>query len=97
MTTPATSGATATQASLTEQKPKGSLAETARQFEALLIGQLLKSACDASTMTGSMGSSDTAGATAIEMAQEQFAAALSAQGGMGIARMVTTSLKPEHK
>ena len=71
---------------------KKKIADAARQFEALLIGQILKSACDASTMTGSTGEADAAGSTAIEMAQEQFASALAARGGLGIATMVTNGL-----
>lgn len=75
------------------QHEKKKIADAARQFEALLIGQILKTACDASTMTGSTGEADAAGSTAIEMAQEQFAAALSARGGLGIATMVTNTIR----
>src|SRR5689334_13790670 len=92
MITPASTKSSAIQAEANGPKGKGGIADAARQFEALLISQLLKSACDASTMTGSCGEGDTAGATAIEMAQEQFASALSAGGGMGLAKMVSTTL-----
>lgn len=77
------------------KREEGKIADAARQFEALLISQILKSACDASTMTGSTGADDPGGATAIEMAQEQFAAALSARGGMGIATMVTSTFRKQ--
>lgn len=67
-------------------KPRD-LAGAARQFESLLLSQLLKAACDPQTMTG--GEPDAGSSMAIEMAQEQFAAALASQGGLGLARMVT--------
>lgn len=94
MNAPITAAATANtvDTAASGQHEKKKIADAARQFEALLIGQILKSACDASTMTGSTGDADPAGATAIEMAQEQFAAALSARGGLGIATMVTKGL-----
>ena len=97
MNAPITAATTAStvDAAKPAQHEKKKIADAARQFEALLIGQILKSACDASTMTGSTGEADPAGATAIEMAQEQFAAALSARGGMGIANMVTSTLRDD--
>ncbi|MBC7924952.1 MAG: hypothetical protein H7039_04775 [Bryobacteraceae bacterium] len=74
-------------------KTPADIAEAAQQFETLLIGQLLKASSDPAALTGS-GESDAAGTTALEMAQEQFAAALSARGGLGLARMITTALAP---
>jgi Rod binding domain-containing protein len=62
--------------------------EAAGQFEALLIGQLLKS-----SMTTS--SEDQAGVIAIEMAQEHLAGAIASQGGLGLAHMITTNLERE--
>src|SRR4051812_19038262 len=90
--TPAVTAASNVDTAAPGKHEKKKIADAARQFEALLIGQILKSACDASTMTGSTGEADAAGSTAIEMAQEQFASALAARGGLGIATMVTNGL-----
>ena len=67
--------------------------DAACQFEALLIGQLMKSARECSSGWLSSGDEDQAGATATDMAEEQFAKALASQGGLGIARMVMDGLK----
>jgi Rod binding domain-containing protein len=75
-------------------RPKD-LAGAARQFEALLLTQMLRTAREssASDSEGWMGSgSDSAANTAIEMAEEQFANALAAQGGLGLAKMVTSTM-----
>lgn len=89
--TPTVSLISASSAAAQEQKPRD-LAAAAKQFEALLLSQLLKSACDAATLTG--GEPDVASCTAIEMAQEHFANALAEQGGLGLARMITDSTRP---
>ena len=60
--------------------------DAARQFEALLIGVLLKSAREET-------SEDAAGATAMGYAEEHLARALASTGGMGLANMITTSLE----
>ena len=67
--------------------------DAACQFEALLIGQLMKSVRESSSGWLSSGDEDQAGATATDMAEEQFAKALASQGGLGLARMVTAGLK----
>jgi Rod binding domain-containing protein len=87
MISPVTSPST----SVPESQPRD-IAGAARQFEALLLTQLLKSACDPQTMTG--GDPDAGSCTAIEMAQEQFASALASQGGLGLARMISKSVRP---
>ena len=66
--------------------------DAARQFEALLIGQMLKSMRESEG--GWMGTGeDQAGSSAMEYAQEMFAQALSANGGLGLAGMVVSGLK----
>jgi len=70
--------------------------EAASQFESLLIGQLMKSARESSTGWLSDGE-DQAGATATEMAEEQFAQTLARQGGLGLARMVISGLEARPK
>jgi Rod binding domain-containing protein len=73
--------------------PKNDLAQAAREFEALLIGQILKSATESCLGNGLGGSGeDQAGAQALSIAQEQFAAALATNGGLGLAEMVTRSV-----
>ena len=64
----------------------------ARQFEALLIAQMLKSVKDSEG--GWMGTGeDQAGSSAMEYAQEMFAQTLSANGGLGLSGMVVAGLK----
>src|SRR3982750_2060387 len=67
--------------------------DAACQFEALLIGQLMKSVRESSSGWLSCGDEDQAGSTATEMAEEQFAKALASQGGLGLARMVVAGLE----
>jgi Rod binding domain-containing protein len=67
--------------------------EAAQQFEALLIGQLLKSAREAggSGWLGA-GDDDQAGEIGMEVAEQQFARMLAASGGLGLAKLVETGL-----
>ena len=60
------------------------------QFEALLIQEMMKSgrAADA----GWMGGEDQPGSVLGEMAEQQFAQVLASNGGLGIAKLVTTGL-----
>lgn len=63
----------------------------AEAFEALLLTQLLRSA--RAEGSGWLGSGEDAAADqAVSMAEEFLARALSAQGGLGIARMVGKGL-----
>ena len=67
--------------------------DAARQFEALLIGQMLKSMRDSEG--GWMGTGDDeAGSSAMEYAQEMFAQSLAASGGLGLASLVAKGLTP---
>jgi flagellar protein FlgJ len=70
------------------------LKDSARQFEALMIGQMLKSARESG---GSWfgGGEDEASATATGMAEEQLANTLAASGGLGLARMVLKGLQKD--
>src|SRR4051812_37655112 len=73
---------------------KNDVAGAARQFESLLLTQILRSVREAGGSEGWLGSGeDAASSSAMEMAEEQFASALSAQGGFGLARMVTANLQ----
>lgn len=72
---------------------KSKVAEAAKQFEALMLGQLLKTARQSSE-GGWLGTGDDqAGEMAVDLAEQQFAQAMSAKGGLGIAKMVTKGLE----
>jgi len=65
----------------------------ASQFEALLIGQMLKSAHDDDS-GGWLGTGDDeASSSVMGMADEFFANAMAAQGGFGLAKIVTAGLQ----
>jgi Rod binding domain-containing protein len=73
---------------------KHGLLRAAREFEALLIAQILKSASESCLGSGlGAAEEDQAGAQALSIAQEQFASALSMNGGLGLAEMVTRAVK----
>jgi flagellar protein FlgJ len=66
--------------------------ESAKQFEALLIGQMLKSMRDSEG--GWLGTSeDDAASSAMEYAQESLAQSLAASGGLGLASLVVKGLQ----
>ena len=71
--------------------------DAAKQFEALLIGQMLKSMRDSEG--GWMGTGeDQAGSSAVEYAQEMFAQSMSANGGLGLASLLAKGLdRPESR
>ena len=69
------------------------VADAAKQFEALIVGQVLKTAREASN-GGWLGTGeDQTGALALEVAEQGFAQALAARGALGIAKMVTPILR----
>jgi hypothetical protein len=69
------------------------LTAAARQFEALMIGTILKSATPADGGGILSGQSDGAGQSVYQMAMENFAQMLSEGGGLGLAELVTTQLR----
>jgi flagellar protein FlgJ len=73
-------------------KPKDA-AEAAKQFEALMIGQMLRSAREDS----SDEEKDSTGSTMLDMADQQFAKMLADRGGLGLGTMIAKSLKVEKK
>ncbi len=67
--------------------------DAGKQFEALIMGQVLKAAREASD-GGWLGSGDDqTGELALEMAEQGFAQALASRGGLGIAKMVAPLLR----
>ena len=64
----------------------------AKQFEALLMAQMLKSMQDSEG--GWLGTGeDKSASAAMEYGQEAFAQAMSAGGGLGLAKMVAAGLQ----
>jgi len=64
----------------------------AQQFEALLIGQMMKSMHDSEG--GWLGTGDDESASsAIEYGQEVFAQSMAANGGLGLANLVAKGLQ----
>ena len=79
-------------ASLPAEKTPSKLAGAARQFESLLIGEMLKSARE-SDSDGWLGSgSDSGSESAMGMAETQFAQAIASQGGFGLAKTIERSV-----
>ena len=70
------------------------LHEVAQQFEALLIGEMLKGVREAAQDSGMNGDDDDdpAGDSAMDMAQTQFAQAIAMQGGLGLSHLIETGL-----
>jgi Rod binding domain-containing protein len=75
----------------TKESP-AALADAAKQFEALLITELLRAARGDSEGWMGAGEDQTA-ASAMELAEEQFAGALAAQGGLGMASLIISGLE----
>lgn len=76
-------------------KPKDDPAkvmDAAKQFESLLVAQMLKSMQDSEG--GWLGTGDDqSSSAAMEYGQEAFAQAMSASGGLGLAKMVADGLQ----
>ena len=79
--------------SLAEPTPKTPEA-AARQFESLLVAQLLRSAREASEDgLDSNGDQNSEKATLHEIAEQQLGQILTRQGGLGLSQMVVQGLK----
>ena len=66
--------------------------DAAQQFEALLLGQMLHSVRESGGNWLSTGD-DSHGDCATDFAEQQFAAAMAQQGGLGLATLITQGLK----
>lgn len=72
------------------------IAGVAKQFEALMIGQILKTARESSGggwLDTEDDADDQTGSLVMEMAEQGFAQAMAVRGGLGIAKMVTANLE----
>jgi Rod binding domain-containing protein len=68
--------------------------DAAKQFEALFIGQMMKSMSEAEG--GWMGTGDDqSSSSAMQYAQETFAQSLASKGGLGLASMVVKGLEQQ--
>ncbi len=67
--------------------------DSASQFEALLVAQMLKNARESSVQGSEAESGDQAGTSLMEMAEESMAQALTSRGGLGIASMIMKQLR----
>jgi Rod binding domain-containing protein len=77
------------------QKPS-KLHDAAQQFEALMIGEMMKTVREARS-DGWLGSgADTGDDSAMEMAEAQFAQALAAGGGLGLSKTIEESVTAQH-
>jgi Rod binding domain-containing protein len=85
-------GATATSQQRTPDNPER-IADAAKQFEALLLAQMLKTVRE-SEESGWMGTGeDQSAAAAIGLAEEYFAQALATSGGLGISELIVSGLE----
>jgi flagellar protein FlgJ len=66
--------------------------DAAKQFEALLLAEMLKSMREASDGGWLGAEGDPAGDSAMALAQEQFAQALAQGGGLGLSKLVAAGL-----
>jgi flagellar protein FlgJ len=73
------------------QSPK-KLQDAAKQFEALMIGQMMKTVRDSGEGSW-LSEGDEAGEdSSMSMAEEQFAQAMASNGGLGLAKMVMRTM-----
>jgi flagellar protein FlgJ len=75
-----------------QPKPKNA-AEAAKQFEALLIGQMLRTARE-SGADGDLDQ-DSTSETMFDLAGQQFAQMLANHGGFGLAKLIAKGLAPK--
>ncbi len=61
--------------------------EAAQQFEALLIGQMLRSVRETAD------DQDSTGSTMLDVADQQFSQLLARNGGLGLAHMIVSGLE----
>jgi Rod binding domain-containing protein len=87
------SNAAGAQAGKPKKDTPEAIAKAASQFEALLIGQLLKSA-QSGDDEGWLGTdSGDAGSTMTEMSEQVLSSTLAAKGGLGLAKLVTQGME----
>ncbi len=84
------------------QQPKTSadnpeaIRDAAGKFEALLLGQLLKSARESGSGGWSGENSDPTADSMFELAEGHLAEVMAARGGLGLANMIVQQLQPKN-
>ena len=68
----------------------GKVAGAARDFEALLFGQILKASHGEGGWLGT--SDDDAGTSAVGLAEEQLAQAMASSGGLGLSKLIESGI-----
>lgn len=77
-----------TGASVTASPKSSKIHDAAQQFEALMLGEMLKSARESGSWNLSDGDADPGQDSLAGMAESQFAMALAKSGGLGLSHMV---------
>lgn len=70
----------------------GKIGDAAKQFEGLLLGQMLKSAREAASDDDD---DDSETRTMFDVADQQFAQAMANNGGIGLAQLAVEGLSPK--
>ena len=70
---------------------KSKVEDAAKQFEALMIAQMLRTARE------NTGDQDSSGSTMLDVADQQFSQLLANNGGMGLAKLIVKGLNQEQK
>jgi Rod binding domain-containing protein len=82
----------ANEALTAQSKPKNA-AEAAKQFEAMLIAQMLRAAHESNADSRDGG--DSGSDTLFDVAGQQFAQVLANNGGLGLAKTILQGLQPK--
>jgi Rod binding domain-containing protein len=78
----------------TARNSQSKIKDAAEQFEALMMGELLKTAREAGSDGGWMGTGDDqAGQASVDMAEQQVAAVMSKAGGLGMRNFIMQGLQ----
>ena len=93
MTVPAVAGAVQDAASSRPADSPEKIKDAASQFEALLMGQILKAAHHDDGDGWGGDEADKASSTAMDFANEYFARALASTGGLGLSNLIVEGLK----
>ena len=72
--------------------PTAKLQRAAEQFEAMFVGQMLKSVRESASEETDDDGDSAANSPFMEMAEDQLAQAMAARGGLGIATIVMKDL-----
>ncbi len=77
-----------------DPKQQAKLAGAAKDFEALMIGQMLRSARESGAGSEDAGDSQD-NSSLMELGEQQFAQSLANSGGLGIAKMVVAGISQD--